>query len=329
MDFTLVTTVLNEIINLDKSIRDIESQTLKPDEIIITDGGSTDGTLAKLQRWSIDSDMNIKILTCPGCNVARGRNIAIENASNELIVSTDFGCRFHPEWLENIVTPFTGSGVKIVGGNYTVNESDIHTFPARANYILTNGYKIDLKKNFIPSSRAIAFYRNVWKDIGGYPEQLTLAGDDTWFAQEIVKRGYNIYVVEKPFVFWERHKTIKGYAKEAYRYGLGDGEARQNLRNFISNAIETLLRYLFFTTLFTIMVAAIKGVYIPEYLLYILILSIPGLRSYFRSVNYWMRLRSRKYNFKVVLYSFLLIETTRFYYIKGYIKGRLYEVRTY
>ena len=38
--------------------------------------------------------------------MAEGRNIAIENAKNDLIVSTDFGCQYEPDWLETLVNYF-------------------------------------------------------------------------------------------------------------------------------------------------------------------------------------------------------------------------------
>ena len=50
----------------------------------------------------------------PGCNIAEGRNEAIKRAENELIVSTDFGCRYHKKWLESLVTPFDNPEVKVV-----------------------------------------------------------------------------------------------------------------------------------------------------------------------------------------------------------------------
>ena len=82
LKFTLVTTVFNEITRLDKTIRDIEAQIILPDEIIITDAGSSDGTIERLEKWKDDSSIDIIVLQKPGCNVAEGRNLAIKNASN-------------------------------------------------------------------------------------------------------------------------------------------------------------------------------------------------------------------------------------------------------
>ena len=59
--FTLVTTVFNEIKRLDQTIEDIENQTIKPDEILIADAGSTDGTLERLRNWKSESKIEIGV----------------------------------------------------------------------------------------------------------------------------------------------------------------------------------------------------------------------------------------------------------------------------
>lgn len=322
--FTLVSTVFNENKRLPRTIDDIEAQELKPNQIVITDAGSTDGTFETLQAWAKRSAIEILIHQKKKCNVAEGRNLAIRNAKYDLIVSTDFGCRFHPQWLKSIVTPFNDLSISVVGGAYSVEESKILSLPAKANYVLTNGYKAVLNKSFIPSSRSIAYYKSVWQSVGGYCEWLTLAADDLVFGKAIRAQGYNIYLVPDPFVYWGRHDSLEGYAKEAYRYGLGDGEARVNVRNTLSTAIEIAFRYLFFISIVLFVMNFIFKLINPAY--FLLVLSfVPGLRSYFHSFKNWLFYRSGKYNLKVLLFSFLLIEVTRYNYIKGFIKGYFFS----
>jgi glycosyltransferase involved in cell wall biosynthesis len=322
--FTLVSTVFNEQRRLKETINDIENQTVKPTEIIITDAGSSDGTYETLQAWAQSSSIDIHILQKKKCNVAAGRNFAIQHSKYDLIVSTDFGCRFHREWLASIVQPFADSSVKVVGGGFSVLEDKIRTPAARANYILTNGYNVQVDENFIPSSRSIAYYKNVWSEIGGYCEWLTLAADDLVFGKAIRTKGFKIHTVDKPYVYWGRHEETKGYAKEAFRYGLGDGEARVNQRNAISNAVELTLRYLLFTTVILALVNFLIP-FVPSWIFLIAILLIPGLRSYIAAFKNWMRLRSGKYNFQIFLISLWLVELTRINYLKGYIKGFFYS----
>src|SRR4051794_20583419 len=79
----------------------LERQTRPPDEIVIVDGGSTDGTLDLIQRWSNERPA-VRVLSAPNTNISAGRNVAIEAASHEWIACTDAGCRPIPTWLEAI-----------------------------------------------------------------------------------------------------------------------------------------------------------------------------------------------------------------------------------
>ncbi|MBV9358544.1 MAG: glycosyltransferase, partial [Chloroflexi bacterium] len=47
----LVVTVLNECDSIDRLLASIAAQTRPPDELIVVDGGSRDGTVARLESW--------------------------------------------------------------------------------------------------------------------------------------------------------------------------------------------------------------------------------------------------------------------------------------
>jgi glycosyltransferase involved in cell wall biosynthesis len=313
MNFTLVSTVFNEIDRLERTISNLENQLLRPDEIIITDAGSTDGTYERLIRWKAESVIPIKILRELRCNVARGRNLAISAASYDIIASTDFGCVHDQHWLQSLMAPFESDLVEVVGGNYGVLESDIVSLPAKAEYILQNGYNLPFDETFTVSSRSIAYRKHVWIEIGGYPEWLTLAGDDSSFWKLIKAKGYKYELVRDIHVYWGRHEQLTGFIKENQRYGLGDGESRTNLKNTFSHITELAFRY------------AIAPVIIAVYFFPVYIFVLPfllfGLRSYYRAVRNWFRLRSDKYSFGVLLYCFYMIERLRWAYLKFYYKG--------
>jgi cellulose synthase/poly-beta-1,6-N-acetylglucosamine synthase-like glycosyltransferase len=323
--FTLVSTVFNEMSRLAATISDIEGQSLKPDEIVITDAGSTDGTFDELKKWSASSSIKIVVLQKQGCNVAQGRNIAIGQATHDLIVSTDFGCRFHKDWLKSLVTSFD-TDVKVVGGNFSVLEQELTSLPERAAYICANGYQNKMDDTFLPSSRSIAYYRQVWEEIGGYPESLTLAGDDTTFALKLKERGIKIHLVKEPFVYWLRPKKMKGYLNEAKRYAIGDAESRdkQNLRNVFVNTTELILRLLFI-----VMVIAVAfdllSLTIPVWVL--LTVSTLGFRSMIRITRRWWRLRSPKYDLNALMFAYVFFDLSRLNYLYWYAKVLVREPR--
>lgn len=318
--FTLVSTVFNEMRRLDQTIADLQAQTRQPAEIIITDAGSTDGTFERLQRWGQESPVPVVVLQKHRCNVAEGRNIAIAQASHALIASTDFGCRFKPGWLESLIAPFEQDpSLQVVGGGFTVIREEVKGLAAESDFVLSDGYPVKMDQYFSTSSRSIAYKKEVWETIGGYPEWLTLAADDTIFWRWILHYQFRYLLVPDPQVFWLRHKTFKAFGKEAYRYGLGDGESGINFRNFVSHVLETGLRYALFAALPVLGLACVLGgVWWP---LLLLVPLLAGLRSYRFAWKRWQKWRSEGFGWRVLLACFQMIEVTRWYYIKGYWKG--------
>src|SRR5690349_2861340 len=103
MPITLVATVLNEEKSIKALMESIAAQTRRPDEIIICDGGSSDGT-PQIVRGYADR-LPVLLITVPGANISAGRNTAINAASHDLIAVTDAGVWLEPEWLARIVAP--------------------------------------------------------------------------------------------------------------------------------------------------------------------------------------------------------------------------------
>ena len=104
MKISLISTVLNEAHSLPALLDSIAAQTRSPDEVIICDGGSTDGTLELLRA---ERRFPVRVIERPGSNISQGRNAAIAEASGEVIASTDAGVRLDHQWLEKLVEPMT------------------------------------------------------------------------------------------------------------------------------------------------------------------------------------------------------------------------------
>lgn len=320
--FTLVSTVLNEATRLDEWISGIENQSVLPDEIIISDAGSTDGTLESLQKWRRDSTLSIKILVSEGCNVAKGRNLAIEAARYDWIVSTDFGCTYDQDWIKSLTDHFNNTAIDVVAGAFGASTFENESKAARADLVLQNAYPMNMDAYFTASSRSIAYRKTVWEELGGYEEWLTLAADDTIFWRRLKLKGIKYQLVDRPYVFWGRHKSYTQFAKEAFRYGLGDGESGINFKNFWSLVIETLTRYFFFINVLILPFGW------PKLAVLRLVILLPlsfGLRNY---RNAWKNYVGLKGEYSLTLGDYLnslyLTEISRWSYLKGYVKGWLF-----
>jgi cellulose synthase/poly-beta-1,6-N-acetylglucosamine synthase-like glycosyltransferase len=204
----------------------MEAKTLLPNEIVIVDGGSTDGTWEFLQAHQPKKAYSLNVFQEKGCNVARGRNLAIASAKYDIIVSTDIGCIWEPEWLEELIQPLLkNQQVEAVMGSWRVRWEDLKSDWAKVEFALLNQPQLIANPKSHASSRSIAYRRSLWEKIGGYPEDLTLAGDDMVFALLLHQHTSNVGYSPIPRCYWERPATLKSFCKESHRNFKGCGEA--------------------------------------------------------------------------------------------------------
>lgn len=220
MKVSLITTVKNEAEGITLFLEGLSSQTRPPDEVVIVDGGSTDGTQQVVEGYR-RRGLPVRLIVAEGANIARGRNIAIEQASFEIIAVTDAGCRPEENWLQALVAPLLSDrSISVVAGA-TLPESKNRFEACAAKLTVTAPMYMD-RPDFLPTSRNIAFRKEAWALVGGYPEWLYCA-EDTFFSGQMKKRGLKVAICREAVIYWRPRRTVKAFAKQFYFYGLGDG----------------------------------------------------------------------------------------------------------
>jgi glycosyltransferase involved in cell wall biosynthesis len=219
---SLALTTLNEERSIDSFLASVASMTVLPREIVVCDGGSSDATLERLRAARI-ADVEIIVLSEPGSNIARGRNAAIRGARCDIVAVSDGGSILAPDWLERITAPLLrDDAVQVVGGGFVFQCDTRFEQMAAAAEIPVHRIPDD---DFLPSSRSFAFRKTVWEAIGGYPETLTFAGEDTAFCLALRRAGVRIHLERGALVRWRPRPTLRKYIRQHVLYGIGDGEA--------------------------------------------------------------------------------------------------------
>jgi glycosyltransferase involved in cell wall biosynthesis len=209
---SLITTVKNEADNIYDYLESIQNQTLCPDEVVIVDGGSTDSTVKIIRDFAKASHLNIRLFE-ENCNIARGRNIAIESSVNELILVSDAGCLLEEVWCETMAKALCRfKTADIVGGTYVHENFD------------WNWDMLDYDR-YLPSSRNIAFRKSFFEKTGGYAEWLTLTGEDTLFDIDARRLSRSWVIIKDLAVSWREPITPEQVRSKAFSYCRGDAES--------------------------------------------------------------------------------------------------------
>jgi glycosyltransferase involved in cell wall biosynthesis len=218
----LIATVLNEAGSLPALLDSIDEQTRPPDEVVVVDGGSTDGTLDILATWA-EQRPGTTVLSAPGVNIARGRNLAIAAARGAVIAATDAGVVLTPRWLEALVHTLEASPAADVAAGFFAAAPHSAFERALGATTLPNVDEIDPCR-FLPSSRSVAFRRAVWSAVGGYPEWLDYC-EDLVFDFALRRAGFRFTWVPEALVRFRPRPTLGTFFTQYLRYARGDGKA--------------------------------------------------------------------------------------------------------
>ncbi len=231
MNVSVVTTVFNERATIERLLDSLAAQTRPPDEVVLCDGGSRDGTPDAVEAWAQRHPgclPNLRVLIQPGANISQGRNTAIHAAQGPLIAVTDAGVRLEPNWLEQLTQPWTRPGTPplAVAGCFVPEASGVFE-TAMAATVLPLPAEID-PHTFLPSSRSVAFTKSAWRAAGGYPEWLDYCEDlvfDLRLNRLDTRRSTAFESAPAAVVHFRPRSSLRAFWTQYYRYARGDGKA--------------------------------------------------------------------------------------------------------
>lgn len=234
---SVISTVRDDREGVAEMLAALEAQTRPPDEVVVVDGGSSDGTFEMLQSWSRER-MPLRVLSAPATNISGGRNVGIRAASHEWIACTDAGCRPIPTWLEAIDR--ARGSADLLTGVFTVDsETAFERMVAVTHYpdpaelerpsalvrlshrLFGRGFEARLA-----GGRSMAFTKTTWRALGGFPEGV-YAGEDQAFSVALVDRGYRAVLLPEASVAWRPPPTWRENATMFFTYCRGDVRSRR------------------------------------------------------------------------------------------------------
>jgi glycosyltransferase involved in cell wall biosynthesis len=223
---SVAATVLNENEDIGRLVSSLMEQTLPPAEVIIVDGGSTDGTWrwlevaqAKYPNLIAIRDETCSLKYSPG-PIARGRNVGIAAATSEIVACADAGCRYEPDWLARLAGPILNGNSEYAVGGSCIDPTD----PTVWDIASAPFFGIKLSPDEPTKSctaRSMAFRKELWQRVGGFPETVFL-GEDTIFDLKVRKTVAPAFA-DRAKAFYRPRHTLRSSLKQLASYSITDG----------------------------------------------------------------------------------------------------------
>jgi glycosyltransferase involved in cell wall biosynthesis len=222
MKVSVIVPVRDEEHSIRELLDSLLNQTRPPDEIVITDGGSTDATPHIIEQY-IENGAPVRLIRAGAALPGRGRNLAAAAASCEWLGFTDAGIRLNRDWLERLVARAEqDESIDIVYGSWEPMTDTFFKECAAIAYVPPPAPRdgIMTRPRFIAST---LMRREAWGKVNGFPEDLRSA-EDLVFMDRVESAGYRAVFEPRARVQWNLRPTLGATFKRFLVY------ARNNIR---------------------------------------------------------------------------------------------------
>jgi glycosyltransferase involved in cell wall biosynthesis len=240
----LVMPVRNDATSVRPTMDAIFASTRLPDEIVIADGLSTDGTRELIKEYE-GRGVAIHVIPNPSLWAGGGRNAAARATNCDILVLDDFGNLIEPGYIEAIVRPFEDDEqIELVSGLFQMQvTSDFEHCVAAIHYF--DNYVLDrlsheevqrlLPEVILPGGLCTAVTRRMWLAAGGQPEWLA-KGQDKLFSRKVYALGGKSVIATDARLQHHVRSNAVDLFRQLFFYGRGNGQMR-----FISRHVARLM----------------------------------------------------------------------------------------
>ena len=240
---SIVVTVLNEAQDIGRVVASLLAQDPPAAEVVVVDGGSTDGTwewLVEAQRRAPrlrairDESCNLKHCAGP---ISRGRNVAISLATSDTLACADAGCTYAPEWLAHLTAPLAAGQAEYALGGSTLDPEGATIWDAASAAFF--GVRLSpTAPTKSCTARSMAFTRALWQRVGGFPES-TFFGEDSLFDAKVRALTRPAFVADAKARYRPQY-TFRSASAQLARYAYADGQTGIRWARLFRNALRCL-----------------------------------------------------------------------------------------
>jgi len=192
----VVIPVLNEKQCLPEILDALLSLHPKPQEVVIVDAGSTDGSLDLITSWIARAavvGLRVNLIESYGALPGAARNVGISNAHEHWIAFLDAGVNPSPEWLKELWNCQQTTQAEAVYGTCR-----FECKTSLGEMICAASYGVGRTRPTLPGS---LFSRKLLHAVGGFNDHLR-AGEDKLFKQALNDASVSAPICDKSEVIY-------------------------------------------------------------------------------------------------------------------------------
>jgi succinoglycan biosynthesis protein ExoA len=264
---TVIVPVLNEAEYIDAMIDSLLQQQQEnfSMELLLIDGGSTDGTLEKIKSYTQQFSF-IRIIHNEKHITPVAFNRGIQSAKGEYIALLGAHSKYDPDYLETCLGEMHQQNADGCSGRVIIAGSDAKGEAALVYCLLTSNFGVS-NKSYRTAKEGPGeqcpyplFKRSIFDVVGHYNELLP-RNQDNDMNYRIRKAGYKLYYTYKTTACYYHPQNIRGLLKYAIRTGKGNAvslkisPASMSFRHVIPMFFTAFLVLLLSGLMFTIFIS--------------------------------------------------------------------------
>ena len=220
---TVLCPTFNEAGNIVNILNFFSNSLPKEKELIVIDGGSTDGTREIVIEWS-NKFSNIQLMHNQNKYVSFALNLGIKKSKGDPIIRIDAHTKYSADYFEKIIETFNKTNADIVGGPYRIASKS--SFQEAVGDAISSSFGTGNSKvhNIDYSGQADSVAYGAWKreifNEVGYFDEILKRNQDDEFHYRAKSFGKKIYLDSEIKLWYYPRNTFRGLAKQYYEYGL-------------------------------------------------------------------------------------------------------------
>ncbi|WP_304198607.1 glycosyltransferase family A protein [Flavobacterium alvei] len=195
----------NQAQYLDESLASIYHQTHTNWECLIVNDGSLDHTEEIAQKWEA-KDPRFIYIPKENSGVSNARNLGIEKASGEFILTLDADDKYEASFMEKalkILLERPEIGIVSSWGMFFTNDKMLQVFRSNAksiaDFLFHNGVNMG----------SSLYRKECWAKAGKYDGDVRNGYEDWEFYLRVCALGWKVHIIEEVLFFYRQHQVSR------------------------------------------------------------------------------------------------------------------------